>query len=241
MGTRIRKAGFFAGAVLAGVGAVSVARAAPASSNTSPVTLDGWTISWPTGVGLAINQDATTSTQVDIEKTAEFTSANQGLQVKFAPAGGSSGTTANVFVIPDETILNHTGSSFSGFSFILLNTGSVNATFGGSSPGFKPPTGSGYNYTKVSVVSGKQELDYVGTQGDGVTSLWGDGNPGSGGDNLVIDAPAGSSFSLKELAVSGVTPPPGVPMPSSLWQSLAGLSGLGVLGLLAKMKRRGTA
>jgi hypothetical protein len=235
MGTRIRKAGFLAGAVLAGVGAVGVARAAPVTQNTSPATMDGWNISWPTGIGLSVSQDPTTSTQVNLEKSATFTSANQALDITFAPTT-TTGTTADVFVIPDESLNNHTGSSLTGFDFVLMNTGSANATF--AATGFKPPTGSGYNFTKVSVINGKTELVYTGTQGDGVTSFWGDGNPASAGDNLVIDAPAGASFTLRELAVAGGGPPPGVPIPSAMWQSLAGLSALGAFGLLRKMKRR---
>jgi hypothetical protein len=238
MGTRLKKAGFLAGAVLAGVGAVGVAGAAPTTLNTSPVTMDGWQISWPTGIGLAITQDATISTQVNLEKSAQFTS-NKSLDITFAPQSGATGTIASTFVLPDETITNSTGSSFSGFTFLLKNTGSANATFAGT--GFKPPTGSGFNFTSVSLTNGKTELQYTGTQGNGVTSFWGDGNPGSGGDNLVIDAPAGSAFTLQELPGTGVIPPPIIPMPSTLWQSLAGLTGLGVLGLLRKMKQTGTA
>jgi hypothetical protein len=222
-----------ASAVLAGVGVVRLAGAAPVAQTQSPANIDGWTISWPTpGVGLAITQDGTNSNQVNIEKSATFSAVNQGFQISFVPG---SNPTADTFVLPDETITNLTGKSFSGFSFILINTGSVNATFGGISPGFIPPTGPGYDYTTVSLVNGKTELDYKGTQGNGVTSFWGNGDPSSNGDNLVIDAPAGSIFSLKELSVGGGNV---VPLPAAAWQSLIGVVCVGAFTALRGLKRR---
>jgi hypothetical protein len=228
-----RKALFLASAVLAGVGVIRSAGAAPVAQTQSPATIDGWTISWPTpGVGLAITQDGSNSNQVNIEKSATFKAVDQGFQISFVPG---SNPTADTFVLPDETITNLTGKPFSGFSFILINTGSVNATFGGVSPGFIPPTGPGYDYTTVSLTNGKTELDYKGTQGDGVTSFWGNGDPSSAGDNLVIDAPAGSIFSLKELSVGGGNV---VPVPAAAWQSLIGLGCVAGFAAIRSMKRR---
>jgi hypothetical protein len=226
-------------AVLAGAFFASISFAASAKAtvafDTSPVSIDGWTISWPTPVALAIQQDGTTSTQVDVEKKATFSAPGQGFQITFAAS--PSGTTANAFVIPQESITNDTGAAFSSFSFIILNTGTANATFAG--PGFTPPTGTGYNFTSVSLVNGGTELDYIGTQGNGVTSLWGDGTTTPGGNNLVIDAPAGSDFSLKELAGSGGPPgPPAVPLPASAWQCLISLGGLGLIAGVRSMKKR---
>jgi hypothetical protein len=235
---RQRRALFLAGAILAAVGWVGGANAAPVTTSTSPITIDGWTISWPTTVGLAVSQDSTTATQVDLQKTITVSSPGQGFQISFAPGASA---TADTFVIDTESITNSSGSSFGGFSFILLNTGSVNATFGGTTPGFTPPSGTGYDYTSVLLENNKTELDYVGTQNNGVTSVWGNGDPSSAGDNLVIDAPAGSSFALKELAVPGSSGPPAVPLPASLWQSLIGLTGLGLFAGVRSLKRRGIA
>jgi hypothetical protein len=197
--------------------------------------IDGWTISFPTGVGLTATQDSTTATQVDLTKTATFTAPGQGFQIEFAPGANA---TADTFVISSESITNNTGQRFGGFSFILLNTGTANATFGGTTPGFLPPTGTGFDYTKVSLVNGKTELDYTGSQDKGATSTWGNGDPSPSGDNLVIDAPAGSTFALKELSVPGGGGPPAVPMPASVWQSLVGLLGLGMFAGVRAVKRR---
>src|ERR1700733_14211220 len=92
-----------ASAILAAVGWIGGAHAAPVTTSTSPITIDGWTISWPTEIGLSISQDGSTATQVDLQKSATFTAPNQGFQISFAP--GTS-TTADTFVISTESITN---------------------------------------------------------------------------------------------------------------------------------------
>jgi hypothetical protein len=238
-----KKVSIAAGAAVFALGVLpnSFATAA-AIQNTSPATIDGWNISWGTGVGLTVTQD-TNSNQVDVEKSATFTAPNQGYQITFAPVPGSTGTSASEFVIPDETIVNNSGSAFSSFSFILINKSSTLATFDSVARTFIPPTGSGYDYTSVSLTSGNTILTYTGTQGNGITSFWGNGDPSASGDNLLIDAPAGSDFALKELSASGPGGSPGgpgsvVPLPAAASQSLAGLVGLALIGLRRQLKRR---
>ncbi len=238
---RYRKVAIAEGAVFAGLLASGASPASAAQiMSTSPVAIDGWNVSWSTGVDLAVSQDATTSTQVDLAKTATFTAPNQGFQIAFAPISGFTGTAATQFVIPNESIVNNTGAAFNGFSFVLLNTTSKLATFDSIGRTFTPPTGTGFNFTAKSLTSGNTILTFTGTQGNGVTSTWGNGDASSSGDNLMIDAPAGSGFSLKELPSSGGGPPGppiGVPTPSAAWQSLAGLGGLALIGFGRKIKR----
>jgi hypothetical protein len=207
------------------------------SAPAAQVSIDGWNVSWSTGVSLTVTQDSGNSGQVDVAKTATFTAPNQGYQITFAPIPGFTGTAATQFVIPTESIVNNTGSAFNGFSFVLLNTTSDLATFDSVGSTFIPPTGTGYNYSSVSLSPGNTVLAYTGTQGDGVTSTWGDGDASSTGDNLLIDAPAGSDFSLKELSSSGGSGQ-AVPLPAADWQSLAGLGGLALIGLGRRLKRR---
>ena len=178
-----------------------------------------------------------------IEKAANFTAPNQGYQITFTPVSGFTGTTASSIVFDSESITNHTGSSFNGFSFILLNTNSTLATFASVGKTFAPPTGSGYNYTSVSLTSENTDLSYTGTQGNGITSFWGNGDPSSAGNNLLIGAPLGSDFALKELSSAGSGSSPGgpgasVPMPAAAWQSLFGLGGLALFGLGRRIKQR---
>ncbi|HEX4052867.1 MAG TPA: VPLPA-CTERM sorting domain-containing protein [Tepidisphaeraceae bacterium] len=229
-----RKAVIAVGAVVAGFGVWGGASAPAAEiQNVSPVQIDGWDISWTTGVGLAINQDSSPG-QVDVEKTATFTAPNQSYQISFAPIPGYTGTTATQFVIPDETIVNNTGASFNGFSFVLMPTVAGSTTFG-SAQTFSLPTGPGYSYSSVSLTSGNSVLTYTGTQGNGVTSFWGNGDPSSSGDNLLIDATPGDSFALLESSSAGGH---AVPLPAAAWQSLIGLAGLGIIGLARQRKVR---
>ena len=58
------------------------------------------------------------------------------------------------------------------------------------------------------------------------------------GDNLLIDAPAGSDFSFKELSVPGGGGGGTVPVPAAAWQSLASLAGLALIGIGRWTKRR---
>ncbi len=228
-----RKAAISAGAVLAGVGVLGAA-SAPAAS----ISVDGWDISWSTGVTVSAAQDSVNASQVDVTKMATFTAPNQGYQITFVPISGYTGTAATQFVIPTEMITNNTGASFNGFSFVLLNTTSDLATFDSVARTFIPPAGSGYNFTSVSLDPGNTILTYTGTQDNGVTSTWGNGDASSTGDNLLIDAPAGSDFSLKELSSSGSGPGPVVPLPAAAWQSLVGLGGLALIGLRRRIKQR---
>jgi hypothetical protein len=167
--------------------------------------------------------------EIFVEKAATFTEPNQGFQVAFQPISGANGAATSID-FTDETIQNNTGSAFSGFQFILMNIGTANATFPSVSNVFAPPAGTGYNYTTVSLNSAGDILSYTGSQDAGSTSSWGSA---AAGDNLLIDAPAGSDFSLKELSESGGGGGGGgtVPLPAAAWQSLLTLAGLGAIGL----------
>jgi len=182
-----------------------------------------WNITAPSGVSLTVTSSGN---QIDIEKLANFTGVNQGLQVSFQPIADA----ATVIDFTDEQIQNNTGSAFNGFQFILMNAGSASAAFPSVSDTFGPPAGTGYSYSSVKLNAAGDILSYTGTQNAGSTSTWGTGTPGTPGvgnpnDNLFIDAPAGAVFSLKELSSGsgGGGGTSAVPMPAAAWQSLAGL------------------
>jgi hypothetical protein len=160
---------------------------------TSPAMIDGWTISWPSTLQVSVDQDPNSQIQVDLTKSATFVAPNQGFQITFAPTPGAT-ETADEFVFDSESITNDTGEPFSEFSFILLNSGTADAAF--------------------SKVNNDDEADYLGTQNNGVTAIWGDGNATSSGNNLTISAPKGSIFSFKELSTPGAptrVPEPAIP------------------------------
>ena len=173
---------------------------------TSPALIDGWTISWPKTLQVTVEQDLNSQIQVDLTKSATFVAPDQGFQLTFAPTPGATAT-ADSFVFDSESITNDTGKPFGEFSFILLNSGTADATF---SKVFSPPSGAGYSYSAPSVINGNDEADYPGVQNNGVTALWGNGVATSAGNNLTISAPSGSVFSFKELSTPSV-PEPAIP------------------------------
>jgi hypothetical protein len=200
-----------------------MASSATIIENNQSAKIDGWNITVPTGVSLAVTSS---DSEIFIEKTANFKLPNQGFQVVFQPVSGASGAATKID-FTDESVQNNTAAAWNQFQFLLLNVGSVNATFPGTSNAFLPPSGTGYNYTSVALNSSKDALTYTGSQSTGTTSLWGGT---TANDNLLIDAPAGSDFSLKELPGTG-GPPPVVPLPAAIWQSVATLTVLGGFGL----------
>ena len=115
---------------------------------------------------------------------------------------------------------DNTAKALSDLSFILLNTGTADASI---SKVFTPPSGAGYDYTADSIVNANTEVDYTGVQNNGVTSLWGNGVATSSGNNLTISAPNKSSFAVKDLTVPGTATV--VPEPAAL--GLLALAGLG--------------
>jgi hypothetical protein len=228
MGSGFKKAVIAAAVAVAGFGVLRSSQAATLIENGGSSVVDGWNITTAQGVSLVVTS---AGSEISIDKTANFTVPNQELPVVFQ----ASGTGATQIDFTGEEVLNNTGSAFSGFQFILQNVGSANATFDGVGNVFSPPTGTGVNYTSALLNSTKDILTYTGTQATGTTSIWGSANPG---DDLLIDAPSGSEFTLKEVSIAGGGGGSVVPLPSAAWQSLFGLLGLGVIGIGRQVKNR---
>jgi hypothetical protein len=236
MGSGYKRSVIAAAALIAGFGALRTSQAATLIEDDQSAQVDGWNITAPTGVSLTVTSSGD---EISIEKLANFTVPNQGFQIGFQPVAGA-GSPATLVDFTDESVQNNTGSAFSGFQFILMNAGSANATFDGLGNVFAPPTGTGVDFTSVSLNTTKDILTYGGTQAAGSTSSWGSANPG---DDLLIDAPSGAVFSVKELSSSGGGGGGGsvVPLPSAAWQSLFGLLSLGLIGIGRQLKNRQSA
>jgi len=229
MNSLTKKAALAVFAAAVGFGVHNTQAAAVIVENGQSATVGGWTVSAPTGVSLSL--DGVSNNTLDIEKTANFQSTN-GFLVTFSQASSS----AVPFIdFKDEAIANNSGSDWSGFQFLLLNTSSSPATFDGLGNVFVPPTGTGVDYTGVSLNSSKNVLAYTGTQVNGSISNWGSS---AVGDNLLIDANPGSGFGSQDFSFKELPETGGggtvVPLPAAAWQGLVGLAGLGVIAAAKK-------
>ena len=168
---------------------------------------------------------------MDVEKGATFlpSNAGEGLLITFTQTSASA---TGLIDFTNESITNATGSTWSGFDFILLNSNASASFVSSASSPFAPPAGM---FTTVSVTSvdGNPTVVYGGgSQANFATSLWGIGADG----DLIIDANPlgiGTTFTFKEVPVTG----PLVPLPAAAWQGLAGLLGLGLIAKAKSLKK----
>jgi hypothetical protein len=214
-------------ATLAGFSAVLglMSSASKAATVVSDIGGSGWTATFS---GLSLTADPTQgSGQLDVEKGATFlpSNAGEGLLITFTQTSASA---KGLIDFTNESITNATGTTWSGFDFILLNSNASASFVSSSDSPFAPPAGM-FTTVSVGTVDGNPTVAYGGgSQGNFATSLWGIGADG----DLIIDANPlgiGTTFTFKEVPVTG----PLVPLPAAAWQGLAGLLGL---GLIAKAK-----
>jgi MYXO-CTERM domain-containing protein len=209
-----------AAAMLAGAAGFFISRSASAApvliENDESAVVSGWSITAPSGVSLQIS---VVGSQLDIAKSAMFTSPNQSFQVGLFPVAGATNPATSID-FTSEMILNDTGAPFGEFDFILQNDGSKDAIFSGDV--FLNAIGP----TAGSLDTAKDFLSYLGTQANGTTSSWG----GTAGNDLFISIPTGAIFTLDEASVAGSNSPNSgstLPEPASL--GLLGAFGLGLL------------
>jgi hypothetical protein len=218
----LKKAAAAAFAIALGFGASSASAAAIVIDPGTSATVDGWLISPGNGIGLSA--EAMGNTLV-LEKTANFPGL-ESAQIGFLKVSG----TASTIEFDNEAITNSGPGAWSGFQFLLLNTGSPMATFAGVSNVFVPPIGTGVDYTSFNLNSAKNNLTYSGSQGSMTISDWGSSTPG---DDLLIDTNGATSFSFDEVPIGAV-----VPLPAAAWQGLVGLLGLGAIAMTRKIKNQ---
>jgi hypothetical protein len=202
------------------IGAIVLALCLPCfgqytSVNEMNLTAGGWNI---TGSNVtSFTATSTSPNTLDITRMENFATNNNGLNLTFVPMGTNQDT---IIDITSETIGNDTGTSWGGFEFYLLTSVNGPAKYSGS-PIFLPPSG----YTGSTLSPADDVLTYTGSQPNGIVETWGGSTTG---DLLRIDAPAGTSFTMKQLPIPGA---PVVPEPGSL-------SVLAVSALLALGRRR---
>jgi len=204
-------------------------------------TVDGWAITEPAGISLVVDGTATYNGKsvLLLEKFATFSNL-EGLPITFVQADNTA--TAYIDIV-NESITNLTGTTWSGFQFLLPNTDSMGPTptfvddpsaviqgFPAPSP-FVPPTGGGVNYTGVTITPTVDT--YTGSQPNLTTATWGFGTDG----DLLINAQpvigGNQVFNFKEQPLNA----PVIPLPAAAWSSLTGLLGLALVGYGKNLKK----
>jgi hypothetical protein len=220
-------------AVILGVLGFGATQAKAGSVIRSGDTVDGWTITYPTGISLI--EDAVVGNTLQIEKEAAFTSM-EGLVITFTQDGPKADVAKYISIV-NENVTNLSGQTWNGFQFFLLSPLAPTvkaASFGSEFNEITP-------FTTASVTSQVNTNDTFtigggGSVASGTTALW--GYDPNGGD-LVIDANPScrytQTFGLKELPNAA-----SVPLPSPAWMSLIGL-GLAGLMVHGKMIKKAIA
>lgn len=218
--------------------AATLAAGVAANANTLDLSAYGWYASFDSNISLTVLSSSSNGIVVSLEKFADFTSpANNGV---FQPMNivfrQVSGAAVPKIVIEDETIVNDTGSAWSGFNFLLEGgVGSHAPTFDATSANIS----TGPQFSTATLVN-SQRLAVTGgslPSGSFAGNLW---QPGYASGAITINADpftsggSGQTFVFKEQPVAAAA---AVALPASTWTGLAGLAGVGIL-LKAKRARR---
>jgi len=221
----------FAAAFAAVLGMSGISMAVPVNQVlTSGDIVGNWRVSFPVGIGLIYDGGTSTSANLVLQKSAAFSSL-EGLDITFTEVSTSAAPT---ITLTEESVTNISGSSFSGFQFLLAtDTGGTPAAFGpgmafnGSTPPFTTQTDASNDITLGG-----------GTLANTDTTKWG----GTGAGQLTIDTNISSAnyprvLELKEIPVGGGGVP-AVPVPAAVWTGLSGLLGLGLFAGVRRVKAR---
>jgi len=214
-------------AAVAGVAGVSHATTVTSEVLTSGDVVGNWRIAFPVGISLIYDGGLSSAPNLVIEKNAAFDST-EGLDITFTQVSSSAAPT---ITITDESVTNVSGSSWSGFQFLLAtDTGGTPSAFGpgeafnGSTPPFSTQTDSSNDIA----LSG-------GSLGNTDTAKWGFG---ADGGQLTIDANPGSTSSPKVFELKEIPVVTAVPVPAAAWTGLSGLVGLGLIAGAKRIKRQ---
>ncbi|HTW94514.1 MAG TPA: hypothetical protein VMD30_06965 [Tepidisphaeraceae bacterium] len=212
-------------AAVAGLAGVSRATTVTSEVLTSGDIVGNWRISFPVGIALIYDGGLSSAPNLVLEKSAAFDSS-EGLDITFTQVSSSAAPT---ITITDEAVTNISGTSWSGFQFLLAtDTGGTPAVFSGTAfNDTTPPFSTQTDSSNAVTLTG-------GTLGNTDTANWGFGPTGGA---LTIDASPGTVsspkvFELKEIPIVTV-----VPAPAAAWTGLSGLVGLGLIAGAKRIKR----
>jgi len=242
MFSMLRKLGLItAGALALAIGAGS------ASAATLTLGGSGWVATWDSSLDDAVGSqvslavDGENANSVTIEKFAVFADAVQSdgtippISITFQATRSNA---AQFIVIGDESVINRSGSAWSGFRFTIQdgNTGtSQDVQFDvAQSSGFAIAPFTSAVYSSNNQVLTVDGGGVIPSAPPGVVgpNVW---FPGVGPGALVIraDPVAGTlrNFTLKEQPLTAI------PVPAAAWTGLSGLVGLAVIGSAKKLRK----
>jgi hypothetical protein len=233
-------------AVVAGL-AVTAAGAVEVQAGSLQLGSSGWTASWDASQDshLSLAVDSVSSDAVYIEKFINFTPSDFNESGDFINpvviTFQSSGSGATPYVIlNDESLVNNTGSDWSGFKFTLLSgqNNGQSVAFDPAQTGIGTPTG--FTISPFTTHEYSQDNTILNVGGGTVPAqpvgqnVW---FPGTDMGGLVINSAGNDAFTLKEQPTTGKTPPYVIPLPAAAWSGLSGLLGLGLLGSYKRARR----
>jgi len=228
-----------AAAAVCGLGALASSAKA---QTTKDLSAFGWMAEMDPGVDLTILSTSNNGITLALEKSANFTTGVNSngfiapLNIVFSQI--ASNAVPNI-VIDDENVLNNTGSTWSGFRFIveggLTNNGTVPKFDTAASAGFS----TGPFTTDTFSADAKELTATGGSLPSGVfpANLF---QPGKVNGQLVIAADPFTngnmrqSFVFKEQPITG---PSVIPLPAAAWTSLSALLGLGLISNAKGLKK----
>jgi hypothetical protein len=217
-------------AVAAALGISASAHAAPVASVqlTSGDVVDGWRISFPTGIALDSDTAPGQGPNLVLEKFAAFDSL-EGLDITFTQVSYSASPD---ITLADEKITNVSNTNWGGFQFLLNDTVLGMGTASKFTQSFNLNDPAENLFTSQTIHN--QEIDFFGDVPNTYTSQLGFD---ADGGQVVIDTGASTMCMKKVIDFKEIPVAAAVPVPAAAWSGLSGLIGLGLLGSVKKLKK----
>jgi len=236
-------------AAVAGILAFTVAGSVQAAIVTQALGNSGWSVRYDNNeiTVTLLNVDVTSdSANVVIEKVAQFSSGPNDFgfidpaEITFIQ--NMSEATDNI-VIDREHVFNNTGTTWTGFRFIVEDP--MSGVGGGAR--FDQAASASFDvspFTTKTFLSSDVQEELVASGGSGVPNgaEWtpGFGDNGDGG-SLVINGNPFDNGGVRRTFVLKEQPTPGefvIPLPAAAWSGLSGLLGLGLMSSYKALRRR---
>jgi len=224
-------------ALVAAVASAGIAMFAPARADAGTLDLSayGWFATFDDNVDLTILSTSNDGIVVSLQKFADFTGEStatgvpQPLSIIFRQ---TSRNAVSQIAIEEETVINDTGTSWSGFRFL------VEGGVGGSHPDFDTAKSAGFSTDPFPVQTYLNNNKELRVSGGSLSSAVGSNiwTPGRETGALYINAKPFTSGTLNQTFVFKEQPIL-IPLPAAAWTSLSGLLAVGFF-VGAKQARR---